>query len=98
MSLTFVTASDAGGPGSAKRGGAPAGLVVLAADSGIRSSQRAKTSLLSWRSQRLKRVVASTVTAETLSSSGAIAEAQWLQVLWRDLMFGDVARPDTHHG
>ncbi|CAK0897325.1 unnamed protein product, partial [Prorocentrum cordatum] len=36
----------------------------------------------------------STVAAETLALSGATAEAQWLQVLWRDSVFGDVPRPE----
>ncbi|CAK0871511.1 unnamed protein product, partial [Prorocentrum cordatum] len=96
QSLLFVTASDAGGPGSAKRGGAQGARLVLAADSGIRNNARARVSLLSWRSQRLKRVVASTVAAETLFLSSAVAEAQWLQVLWRDSVHGDAPRPDWH--
>ncbi|CAK0848367.1 unnamed protein product, partial [Prorocentrum cordatum] len=93
LSLTFVTASDASGPGSASRGGSQGAWIVMAADAAIRANQRARVSVLSWRSQRLKRVISSTVAAETLSLSGAIAEAQWLHVLWRDTVFGDVNRP-----
>ncbi|CAK0863956.1 unnamed protein product, partial [Prorocentrum cordatum] len=95
-SLAFATASDAGGPGGARRGGAQGAWLVLVADAGIRKNVRAKVSLLSWHSQRLKRVVASTVAAETLSLSSAVSEAQWLQVLWRDAVYGDVPRPDWH--
>ncbi len=94
LSLTFVTVSDAGGPGTARRGGAQGAWLVLAAEGGIRHNLRSKVSLLSWRSQRLKWAIASTVAAETLSLSGAVAEAQWLQVLWRDLEFGDIPKPD----
>eukprot|EP00959_Pyramimonas_sp_CCMP1952_P065964 1377201-Pyramimonas_sp.AAC.1 len=75
--MTFVTVSDAGGPGSARRNGAQGGWMVLAADSSIRQNCRARVSLLAWRSTRLKRVVASTGAAETLSLSAALAEAQW---------------------
>ena len=42
--------------------------------------------------------MSSTSAAETLSLSAALAEAQWLQVMWRDLVFADVARPDWHLG
>ena len=51
---------------------------------------------MSWRSQRIKRAVASTVAAETLALSAATAEAQWLPVLWRDAVFGDVENPGWH--
>lgn len=95
-SVTFVTVSDAGGPGSARRNGAQGGWMVLAADPAIRQNVRAKVSLLAWRSTRLKRVVASTSAAETLSLSAALAEAQWLSIMWRDLLFKDVQRPDWH--
>eukprot|EP00959_Pyramimonas_sp_CCMP1952_P065666 1370995-Pyramimonas_sp.AAC.1 len=42
MCLSFVTASDAGGPGSARRGGAQSGWLVFAADGAIRQNRRAK--------------------------------------------------------
>ena len=61
--------------------------LARAADSEIRQNRRARVSLLSWRSSRLKRVVASAGAAEALSLSAAVAEAQWLQVLWRNLIF-----------
>ena len=34
--------------------------------------------------------------AETLALSGATAEAQWLQVPWRDTVFSDVPRPEWY--
>eukprot|EP00959_Pyramimonas_sp_CCMP1952_P351961 7374103-Pyramimonas_sp.AAC.1 len=70
----------------------------MTADASIRSNQRARVSVLAWRSQRLKRVISSTVAAETLALSGAIAEAQWLQLLWRDAVFGDVSCPNWNLG
>ncbi|CAK0840726.1 unnamed protein product, partial [Prorocentrum cordatum] len=79
LSLVFVAASDASGPGSASRGGSQGAWLVMAADASIRANRRARASLLSWRSQRLKRVISSTVAAETLALSGAVAEAQYLQ-------------------
>ncbi|CAK0903387.1 unnamed protein product, partial [Prorocentrum cordatum] len=96
VSLVFVTASDASGPGSASRGGSQGAWLVMAADASIRANRRARVSLLSWRSQRLKRVISSTVAAETLALSSAVAEAQYLQVLWRDAVFGDVQKPAWH--
>eukprot|EP00959_Pyramimonas_sp_CCMP1952_P094138 1969291-Pyramimonas_sp.AAC.1 len=65
----------------------------MAADSIIRDNRRARVSVLAWRSLRIKRAVSSTVAAETLALSGATGEAQWIQVLWRDAVFGDVPRP-----
>ncbi|CAK0885219.1 unnamed protein product, partial [Prorocentrum cordatum] len=79
LPLTCATASDAGGPGSAHRGGAQGAWLAMAADASIRANKRARVSVLSWESQRLKRVLSSTVAAETLALSGAVAEAQWLQ-------------------
>eukprot|EP00959_Pyramimonas_sp_CCMP1952_P066149 1381066-Pyramimonas_sp.AAC.1 len=70
----------------------------MAADAAIRSNQRSKVSLISWRSQRLKRAISSTVAAETLALSSAVAEAQWFQVMWRDAVFADVPRPDWDLG
>ena len=43
-------------------------------------------------------MVASTGAAETLSLSSAVAEAQWLQVMWRDMIFNDVSKPNWHCG
>ncbi|CAK0800566.1 unnamed protein product, partial [Prorocentrum cordatum] len=93
-SVTFVTASDAGGPGSARRGGAQGAWLITVADSAIRDDRRARVSLPAWRSPRIKRAAPSTVAAETLALPGATGEAQWMQVLWRDAVWGDVPRPD----
>ena len=42
----------------------------------------------------MKRVVASTLAGETLALSAAIAEAEFLSVMYRDALFGDVDRKD----
>ncbi|CAK0863095.1 unnamed protein product [Prorocentrum cordatum] len=92
--VTMVTCSDAGGPGSAKRDGAQGGWLVMLGDSRIKDNRRSRVSLLSWRSQRLRRVVSSTLSAETLSLSGALAEGQWLWLVFRDALYGDVRGPE----
>jgi len=92
--MTFVTVSDAGGPGTASRGGAQGAWLVLVADAEIRLNRRARVSMWAWRSQRLKRAVASTIAAETLALSGALAEATWMQMLFRDAVYGDVLVPE----
>ena len=94
--MTFVTISDAGGPGSARRNGCQGAWLVAAAEAAIRSNQKARVSVLAWRSTRFKRAISSTIAAETLSLSGALAEAQWMQILFRDCVFGDVRGPDWH--
>ena len=68
--------------------------MVLAAEPGVRGTSRVRASLLSWRSQRLKRAISSTIAAETLSLSSALAEATWLQMLVRDLLYEDVIHPE----
>ena len=68
--------------------------MVLLADASIRGKRRARASLLSWRSTRLTRVVSSTIAAETLLLSSALAEASWLQMILRDALWKDVLVPD----
>ena len=92
--VTMVTCSGAGGPGSAKRDGAQGGWLVMLGESRIKDNRRSRVSLLSWRSQRLRRVVSSTLSAETLSLSGALAEGQWLWLVFRDALCGDVRGPE----
>ena len=45
--LIFVTASDAGGPGTAKRGGCQGAWVVLCVESDLRRNMRGRVSMLS---------------------------------------------------
>eukprot|EP00959_Pyramimonas_sp_CCMP1952_P383714 8041468-Pyramimonas_sp.AAC.1 len=86
--VTFVNASDAGSPGSARRGGAQSELLALASGGAIRRNRRVQVGLPARRSQRRKRVVASGAAAEMLSLSGALAVAQRLQIIRGDVVFG----------
>ena len=45
---------------------------------------------MSWRSTKLKRKVGSTLAGETLALSSALSEIEWLQIMYRDAVFGDV--------
>ena len=101
--VSVITMSDAGGVGSKndsiEEDGLPsdatqeAWLVALA-DKRVMTDERAKVSVLAWRSAKLKRRVASTLAGETLALSAALAEAEWIQVPLRDIVYGDVEVPD----
>ena len=45
---------------------------------------------LSSRSTKLKRRVTSTLASETLAFAQCLGEIEWLQVLYRDMVHGDV--------
>ena len=62
----------------------------MLADRGLLKGEAARVSLISWRSTRVKRVVASTLAGETLALSASIAELEWLQILFRDVVYADV--------
>ena len=101
--VSVITMSDAGGVGSKndsiEEDGLPsdatqgAWLVALA-DKRVMTDEKAKVSVLAWHSAKLKRRVASTLAGETLALSAALAEAEWIQVLLRDIVYGDVEVPD----
>ncbi len=74
--MRFHTISDAAGAGSANRGGIQGAWLVVASDEELAKGEKARVSVLSWRSTRLKRVVASTLAGEVLSLSAALAEAE----------------------
>ena len=100
--LTFITASDAGGVDSAPPKEEESGNVVsdavqgawviFASDRMPSHSCRIKVSTLSWRSSKLKRRVSSTLAGEALAFSQALGEVEYLQIMYRDVMFGDVSR------
>ena len=56
------------------------------------ASYKVKASVLSWRSAKLRRRVASTLAGEALAFSQALGELEWLQIMFRDVVFGDVSR------
>ena len=97
--MVFVAASDAGGvdgkPILETRDATVQGAwVILATGSMPSASTHIKASVLSWRSSKLKRRVASTLGGEALAFSQALGELEWLQIMFRDMVFGDVQRED----
>ena len=102
-SMVFVCASDAGGvdslpvlpdePGSCSDT-IQGAWVIMACGEVPSASKKSKASILTWRSTKLKRRVSSTLAAEAVSFSMALAETEWLQVMFRDVTKGDVCRKD----
>ena len=103
--MCFIGMSDAGGvDGKVTREGAD-GLIedpvqgswlVMASDRVPSHDQHLKVSVLSWRSTKLKRRVTSTLASETLAFSQCLGEVEWLQVLYRDMVYGDVQAETWH--
>ena len=99
--MIFIAASDAGGVD-----GKPIGelnelqdtvqgaWVILAADRVPSASSKTRVSILSWRSAKLKRRVTSTLASEALAFSQALGELERLQVMFRDVMHGDINKTD----
>ena len=97
--MTFIGVSDAGGVDGNTRGTDESGMIedpvqgawlVLAGAKIPTHDSPTKVSVLSWRSTKLKRRVTSTLASETLSFSQCMGEIEWLQVLYRDMIYGDV--------
>ena len=104
--MKFIGISDAGGVDGDIRGLDKMGLpedpvqgawIVLASDLLPAHDLKINVSVLSWRSSKLKRRVTSTMAGETLSMSQCIGEVEWMQIFYRDLMFGDVKVQEWHH-
>ena len=66
--------------------------LVCAAEQLPDVARRVRVSPISWRSARLRRKVPSTLAGEALAKRQAVAEVEWLQIMYRDVVFGDVAR------
>ena len=102
--LVLIAASDAGGVASKPicdeaeadelTDTVQGAWVILASDRMPSASQKTKVSILSWRSSKLKRRVSSTLAGEALSFSQALAEVEWLQLMIRDVLHGDVCKDD----
>lgn len=60
----------------------------------LRPGRAARVSLLSWRSTKVKRKVPSTLAGEAMSLSASIADVEWLQCMYRDVMFAGLRCPD----
>ncbi|CAK9058244.1 Retrovirus-related Pol polyprotein from transposon RE2 (Retro element 2) (AtRE2) [Includes: Protease RE2 [Durusdinium trenchii] len=98
--MVLIAASDAGGVDSLPPSPDSAidnvqgAWVIMAAGRMPSASQNTKVSILSWRSSKLRRRVASTLASEALAFSQALAEVEWVQIMIRDVMYGDVLRRD----
>ena len=104
-SMTFIGVSDAGGVDGDVGGNGPDGMVedpvqgawmVLTSSSLPTHDRRIPVSVISWRSSKLKRRVTSTMASETLALSQCLGEVEWLQVMFRDLMYKDVDTQNYH--
>ena len=71
--ICFVSYGDASG-GSTRAPQAQAGYVIMIADRALLEGLAAPVTLVSWRSQRAKRFVASAFAAEAMGLSEAIAQ------------------------
>ncbi|CAK9063078.1 unnamed protein product [Durusdinium trenchii] len=98
--MVLIAASDAGGVDSLPPSPDSAidnvqgAWVIMAAGRMPSASQNTKVSILSWRSSKLRQRVASTLASEALAFSQALAEVEWVQIMIRDVMYGDVLRRD----
>ncbi|CAK9083538.1 Retrovirus-related Pol polyprotein from transposon RE2 (Retro element 2) (AtRE2) [Includes: Protease RE2 [Durusdinium trenchii] len=98
--MILISASDAGGvdglppPGSNETDTVQGAWVIMAADQLPSASNRTKVSILSWRSSKLRRKVASTLASEALAFSQSLGEVEWIQIMIRDIVKGDVSRKD----
>ena len=101
--MTFITVSDAGGLDSSPPVEGGEGMVsdavqgawvVFASDRMPSHSCKVKVPTLSWRSSKLKCRVSSPLAGEALSFSQALSEVEYMQIIFRDIVFGDVNRAD----
>ena len=100
--MVFVAASDAGGvaaklptseaPGEDLLDPIQGAWVVLVAERVPAANVSTKVSILSWRSAELKRRCSSTLASEALALDQALGELEWLQIMFRDVVFNDVSR------
>ena len=97
--MVFLMISDAGGVNSKQEltddEGLPADTtqgawMVLTAETFPEGDRRVKASPMAWRSSKLKRKVFSTFGGETQAMLQGVNEVEWLQILYRDAVFGDI--------
>ncbi len=79
--VIFAAASDAGGVAASAAEKAQLAWQACAADSSLASAARARAAPLAWGSHRARRRAPSALAEEMQSLSGALAEAEWLQLL-----------------
>ena len=83
----FVSYGDASG-GSTRAEQAQAGYVIMFADMSLLAGLAVPVTLVSWRSHRVKRVVASASAAEAMGLSEATAQGDWVRALWSEMVLG----------
>ena len=82
-----VSYGDASGA-STRAEQAQAGYVIMIADRALLEGLAAPVTLVSWRSHRVKRVVASASAAEAMGLSEAISQGDWVRALWSEVVLG----------
>ena len=100
--MVLISASDAGGVDGVSPGEEikdeplsdtiQGAWLIMASDRMPSASSRTKVSILSWRSSKLKRRVSSTLASEALAFTQALGELEWMQIMLRDIIYGDVSR------
>ena len=83
--ICFVSYGDASG-GSTRVEQAQAGYVIMIAGRALLEGLAAPVTLVSWRSHRVKRVLASVSAAEAVGLSEAIAQGDWVRALWSEVV------------
>ena len=62
--------------------------MIMFADMALLAGLAAAVTLVSWRSHRVKRVVASASAAEVVGLSEAIGQGNWVRALWSEMVLG----------
>ena len=62
--------------------------MIVVADLSLLAGLAGPVTLVSWRSHRVKRVVASASAAEAMGLSEAIAQGVWVRALWSEMVLG----------
>ena len=76
--------------GNARRGGTQAGMVIGIGEAKIRNGTEGVWGVLAWRSSRLKRVVGSTLAAETQQALNTARELAWTATLLSEIIHGHI--------
>lgn len=74
---------------NARGGKTQAGHLLITFEHGLLEGRRVKTNVLHWKSGKLKRVVSSTLAAETQSLARAIGDLLWMMVMSYELLHED---------
>jgi hypothetical protein len=71
---------------NARGGKTQAGHLLITFEQGLLEGKRVKTNVLHWKSGKLKRVVSSTLAAETQSLGRGIGDLLWMMVMYYELL------------